>query len=356
MEKLPTYFLGCPTPQGFSTHLFEDIRSGDYTTYIIKGGPGTGKSSMMKKIAHTLCDIDKPELYYCSSDPASLDAVVFRKLKAIIVDGTAPHVVEPEYPGVSQVLVDLGSCWNVDELAANKDKIIETTVANKKCHALVRRYLNAIHSINEDVLTVGESALNKAKLKAYCERLAARLLPRKKHEGKGLISYRQITSITPNGVLTHENLFDGMNVFSINDDFYAVSDRLMKSLAEKAVAMQYKVIVSTSVFHGNNVYEQLIIPEIKTAFVTGSRDLSANVNNINALRFYDRGLLREKRGRLSFDKGIANELVCEAVSILKQAKDIHDELESCYINAMDFKKVDEICEGLINRIRKSKIE
>lgn len=354
MERLQTYFLGCPTPQGFSTHLFDDIRSHGFTTYIIKGGPGTGKSSMMKKIANSLSDIEKPELYYCSSDPASLDAVVFRNLKVIIVDGTSPHVVEPEYPGVSQIFVDLGLCWNLDEMIKNKDGIIKTTVANKKCHALVRRYLNAIHSINEDVFSIGESALNKVKLNGYCERLSARIFPKKKHEGKGSIIYRQITSITPDGVITHDNLFDGMNVFRINDDYYAVSDRLMKFLADKAASMQYNVIVSANVFHGNSVYEQIIIPELKTAFVTGSRDISAGVNNINALRFYDRSILREKRGRLSFDKGIANELICEAVSTLKLAKDIHDELESYYIKAMDFKKVDNICMELINRIKASK--
>lgn len=52
----------------------------------------------MKKIAGELSEIDEPELYYCSSDPDSLDAVVFRKIKAIIVDGTSPHVFEPDYP------------------------------------------------------------------------------------------------------------------------------------------------------------------------------------------------------------------------------------------------------------------
>lgn len=353
MEKQKTYFLGCPTPQGFSTHLFDDIYAGGFKTYIIKGGPGTGKSSMMKKIANELSDIDAPELYYCSSDPASLDAVLFRKLKVIVVDGTAPHVVEPEYPGVSQIIVDLGACWNLDEMKNNREAIIETTVANKKCHELVRRYLTAIHSINEDVYAIGESAINKTKLDSYCERLLVRILPKIKQEGGGSICYRQITSITPDGVITHDSLFKGMNVFRINDDYYAVADRIMKNLAEKA-AMQYDVIVSINVFLGDNVYEQIIIPELKIAFVTGEIELSSAVSNINAQRFYDRNILREKKGRLVFDKGIAGELISEAVSTLNLAKDIHDDLESCYIKAMDFGKVNNICKELIARIRQEK--
>lgn len=133
-----TYFLGCPTPDGFSTHLRDDIDSGEFITYIIKGGPGTGKSSLMKKIAGELSEIDEPELYYCSSDPDSLDAVVFRKIKAIIVDGTSPHVFEPDYPGVREVIVDLGTCWNVDSLKSDRENIISASDRNKNTMRLLR--------------------------------------------------------------------------------------------------------------------------------------------------------------------------------------------------------------------------
>ncbi len=350
MDKVCTYFLGCPTSDGFSTHIRELISAPEYTTYIIKGGPGTGKSSLMKRIANELCDIDMPDLYYCSSDPASLDAVVFNKLKVIVIDGTAPHVVEPVYPGVSQILVDLGSCWNGSELMKNKEKVIDATVCNKKYHDLVKRYLKAIVSLNDDVYTLADECINQSKLEGYCERVAARLFSRKKQDS-GKLSYRQITSITPNGVLTHENVFEGMNVFKIEDDFCAVSDKILKALARYAVEAGYNVIVSTSVFHSCDTYEHIVIPELNTAFATGEIDASAR---INALRFYDRLALREKRKRMAFDRGVAAELIAASVAALKKAKEIHDELESYYINAMDFDKVSAVGDNLIARIKSSK--
>ena len=52
-----SYFLGCSSPEGFHS-FFDELcptHSGGYT-YIIKGGPGTGKSSLMKRINSALTD------------------------------------------------------------------------------------------------------------------------------------------------------------------------------------------------------------------------------------------------------------------------------------------------------------
>lgn len=347
MEKQQTYFLGCPTPDGFLTHLRDDIGSKEFITYIIKGGPGTGKSSLMKRIAKELENVDMPELYYCSSDPDSLDAVLFRKLKVIIVDGTSPHVVEPDYPGVSEIIVDLGRCWDSMKLSSEKENVISATDRNKKYHALAKRYIRAVTSLNDDIMAIGESCLNKAKLDAYCDRLCARLLPKKKN-GCGKISFRQITSVTPKGVLTHSNLFEGKNVYMLDDDNFAVTDHLLKRFAQTAAAMGYEVIASTNVFLSGCTYQHIIIPELNTAFVSGNVSYTAK---INALRFYDRPALRDKRKRLAFDRGVAQELVLETVTALKTAKDIHDELESYYIKAMDFDKVNKAADELIQRIK-----
>ena len=87
------YFLGANTPQGFVSR-FDQLGSAEdgWRKFVIKGGPGTGKSSMMKRIAAELEQYcDEIELVYCSSDIESLDALVVPGIKASIADGTAPH-------------------------------------------------------------------------------------------------------------------------------------------------------------------------------------------------------------------------------------------------------------------------
>ena len=52
----------------------------------------------------------------CSSDPDSLDGVIFPQIRACIADGTSPHVIEPRFPGAVEELVNLGDYWDEEQL------------------------------------------------------------------------------------------------------------------------------------------------------------------------------------------------------------------------------------------------
>lgn len=62
--------------------------------FIIKGGPGVGKSTFMKKVAKEMEKMGYDlEYMHCSSDPNSLDGLVIPAIKVALMDGTSPHVV-----------------------------------------------------------------------------------------------------------------------------------------------------------------------------------------------------------------------------------------------------------------------
>lgn len=77
MKNDISFFLGTNSGTGFHS-LFYDLteHATPYSTFIIKGGPGTGKSGLMKKVAE---ECEKRGLFneklWCSSDPDSLDGV-----------------------------------------------------------------------------------------------------------------------------------------------------------------------------------------------------------------------------------------------------------------------------------------
>ena len=90
-EASTSYFAGGNTAQGFYS-LFRYIPGSETKRLlIIKGGPGTGKSTLLKRLqAKALAAGLKTELFYCSSDPASLDGLSVPALGFAAVDGTAP--------------------------------------------------------------------------------------------------------------------------------------------------------------------------------------------------------------------------------------------------------------------------
>ena len=88
-------FFGASTPDG-SVNYIENLTKPIKNRYFIKGRPGTGKSTFMKKILRKLQDFDYDcEIYYCSFDKNSLDMVLVPELSVCVFDSTAPHELFP---------------------------------------------------------------------------------------------------------------------------------------------------------------------------------------------------------------------------------------------------------------------
>lgn len=114
-------FLGAATWRGavdFVLNLTEDVP----TRIFVKGRPGSGKSTLFKKIAATATErgIDT-EVYHCGFDPNSLDMLVFRSLGVAIFDSTAPHEHFPLRDGDSILdIYELAIAPHTDEKHAEE--------------------------------------------------------------------------------------------------------------------------------------------------------------------------------------------------------------------------------------------
>ena len=117
----------------FSPHTIDKL-------FIIKGGPGTGKSTLMRRIDEQYSERFDTTVILCSSDPESYDGVIIEKdEKAIaLVDGTAPHVMEPMYPGAVEEIVNLGDSFDYEALRSRKNEI--AALSDKKKAAYKRAY------------------------------------------------------------------------------------------------------------------------------------------------------------------------------------------------------------------------
>ena len=115
MEELHL-FAGGNTGIGFYS-CFEDIlpKGQRKRMFYIKGGPGVGKSTLMRRVAQAAAQAGQPvEYYHCSSDPDSLDGIALPGLGWAMMDGTSPHVYDPVTPGARDTLIPLGDCLDAE--------------------------------------------------------------------------------------------------------------------------------------------------------------------------------------------------------------------------------------------------
>ena len=356
MAKNFASFLGANTPRGFVS-LFDELYNPyeNCRAYIIKGGPGTGKSTIMKSVC---AEAEKRgyavERVYCSSDPDSLDGLIIPELGVSIADGTSPHTLEPKFPGACENIINLGDCWDKNNLRKKADEIRSLTLENSLHHRRSSKYLAAAGHIYEENLRIVSRYTDKDKAENFAWRFAKRELPEKKNTQPGKRIKRFISGITPKGKLF---LDSGVKAFAnriiaIDDEYSAVSGAVTERIGEIAVRNGYDVIFCCCPMKTGLGCEHIIVPEKRLALMSVRSEHNTDIEFdriIHARRFLYEGV-KEHGAYLRFNRRLIRELTDEAISALKDAKAVHDRLENIYINAMDFGKLREYTENLCAEI------
>ncbi len=343
-NEFSKYFLGANSAEGFVSHFGDCYDAFDgWRAYIIKGGPGTGKSSFMKYILAKAVDKGYAvELCPCSSDPDSLDAVIIKDIKTVILDGTAPHIVEPKYPGACEEIINLGQFWNSDMLYKNARQIIEVTDQNKRLHKRAAAYISAAGELIYDNFKLSQQFTNLKKVEQFGVKLATRLMPKsKKYAPKEWVRF--IGGITPKGVVAYSDTVDKFykNVIVIDDKYGGASNEIMNAVRKTALTRGYEIITLKNPFLPSKTIDHILVPELSLAFVREYEYMRFDESHrrIHARRFTDINMMRTVRGRCVFNRRTARELLIGAIDTLGIAKLVHDELEKYYIDAMDFKSM-----------------
>lgn len=355
MSKKASFFLGTNSGDGFYS-LFSDITryDGNWRTYVIKGGPGTGKSGLMKKIADKADILGTPcERIWCSSDPASLDAVVLPEKKVAICDGTAPHIVEPQFAGAVEQIINLGEFWDSKALKLNSTKIMKLCSKNGSCHKKVSRLLGAIKELEYDTESMTEDYLDYNKLAAFANEICLKI-PKKTDGSAVNISNRFLSGITPDGITTFYSTVRALcdSVMIISDNYNTVSSKIIDIVYKHAIDCGYSVILCRDLIFTDRI-SHVIIPELSFGLVTSSPICNFKFKadkKVSVSRFFKRGLEAEFGRELEFNREISEMLFSCCTETLKKAKDIHDDLEELYIKNMDFEAVDGLTSRLIKKI------
>lgn len=141
-----SFFAASNTEEGFVSYFGENLRERAERCYIIKGGPGTGKSRLLRELGEAFEAVGGDvEYYYCSSDPASLDGIYARVNGESIafLDGTPPHAEELLRPGTVDSLIDLCRFWNANALRERRTELDRLAREKSNAYAAAYRALKA---------------------------------------------------------------------------------------------------------------------------------------------------------------------------------------------------------------------
>lgn len=353
MQKTLKYFLAANSCEGFISHFADCYNPKDgWKAYIIKGGPGTGKSSFMKRIAHTADNKNEPYvLCPCSSDPHSLDAVILPERKTVIMDGTAPHTLDPRYPAVCEEILNFGQFWDAEKIG-DREKITEITDRNKTLHQTAQKYLMAAGQIILDTYKTALACTKKVETKSFAARLCKKYIPQK--SGTSYEWQAFLGGTTPEGIITYpETILNSChNLVIISDKYRACSNIIINEVRNHCLINGYEIITLKNPLLPTLITDHIIIPELSLAFVTEDNTctFATDTRRIHARRFTGNKLLHSYLPRLKLNRKVTKSLLLAATDTLKKAKAVHDQLESFYINAMDFEAVSSFTEKFIKKV------
>lgn len=348
------YFLGGNTPSGFYS-LYHQLSDPERfrALYIIKSGPGSGKSTLMRRVErHAQAAGLETEEVLCSGDPDSLDAVMIPALGAAVVDGTAPHVVEPHCPGAVDRYIDLSGFYDRPGLQPLKEQL-QTAFSEYQSHyKRVYRCLGAAGELRRDMSELLTAPAVQQKLAKRAAGIISREL-KKPAGGDGRADQRFLSAVTHKGPLTLWGTVEAQagRVYELADSS-GLAHHLLNPILTAGLAAGHRAVACPDPMAPDRL-AHVLFPDLALAFVSSSPEQPWPHRAYRRLRLdamVDADACRAAKPRLRFTRRVAAALTEEAVAGLAQAKAAHDRLERLYNPFVDFDAVMDTADRLADEI------
>ena len=359
MDKLTGFFIGCSSPEGFTAYLdelYNPHKNG--FAYIIKGGAGTGKSTLMKKIYYILTDKGIPsECIFCSSDPDSLDAIIVPELCCCVADGTNPHAIEPKYYGVCEEIINLGDYLDKAQLKEKKEQIIELSDLNKSQHKNCEKLLQGAAVAQEEIKRIVVPLLNSDLIKEAARKIIEKEFKNPKAQ-KGKQIHRFISAPTSKGLYFNKEAVLKLcsRFYILDDNFSCFAPSFLSLIGRYALNCGFDIISSPNPLSNKKDLEHILIPQLKLGFLTSSKLNKIELENsksINISKFIDREAYKKSANKIRFYLKARDEFIEDSLKALKSSKISHDKLESMYMGAMDFSCIDSLALDICDKMLKN---
>lgn len=346
MKDLTKFFLGANSHINFVSYFKQlQEQSDSMQLLILKGGPGSGKSSLMKRvIKYALLNNHEVEIIPCASDPNSIDAFIDKTADFSMMDGTAPHTEDPSLPGANHHILYTGDLWDTATLGKYSSKIKSLNGRIGDHHKGACSYIKAASALLNENLCYSKKYINRPAISDFAAEIS-RFFSKGNYADE---KTRLLSAVSVGEIKYFKETLPLLadKIFVIEDDFGSAADFLMKSIKHSAISQGTQIINCPCSIMPEKT-DHIIIPDAKIAVVTQNRFLPVDFGEKkNAQDFYlkmpDCALLQARQSD-------AQKLLEKACTLVREAKLLHDDLEGIYKNAMDFSGMDGFFDDIIKK-------
>ncbi|MGN1227372.1 MAG: hypothetical protein ACI4TX_01885 [Christensenellales bacterium] len=330
MSKVYHYLASANTGNGFVDNFDYILNKNlNHFCFILKGGSGTGKSTLLKKVGKNFENANYDvEYFHCSSDFNSLDGVRIIDLNVSIIDGTAPHTKDSILPSVYDKIVNLGDYIDF-KVSAHKKKILNLVELKKQQYDTIYNYLNICNKLEEITFNENIKDFNIDNYNQIYKQILIKL-NLKQQKTNANIRKLFIHYIGDNGIENAINLNNYKQVITINEDNYT-NYKILNQLQNEINNFGYSTIQ----------FYDIISNKITAIYVEKLRILILS-NNTN----------KHNKNIINFNEKIKNNVLHKVSNALNKAKKHHKEIEKIYIENVDFEGINELTSKLILDILK----
>ncbi len=335
---------------GFKSYFSEIFDPYKFTRiFILKGGPGTGKSSILKKLCKYA---EESNLYYeifrCSSDPASLDAVIIKngKYSVAVLDGTAPHERDACIPGAADEIINLGKAWNKKELCSARKEIESLNKSKSNAYKNAYRYLSISSIFNKNIKAEIANHFDFCSAKKECEDLFELFKDSKDNE----LNTRLISSFSKDGYKRNICFEENVKANYKITGKYETSNLLLSILSKMLIDNNMNFTIIPSPLDEDNV-EGIYLKEKNAAIISNNSENQYNDIVCNASKFIKSDFYIKSENMVNKFEEHRNFYQTLAAKELSLASEYHFMLEKIYTPLMDFSIIDNIFDELLENIK-----
>ncbi len=342
------YFAAANSGSGFVSYygeIFDPVRFG--RTYLIKGGPGTGKSSLMRRAAEAA---ERRGLsvvrYACSSDPDSLDGIIVGENRFAMLDATAPHLKDPVLPGAADELIDLGRFWHRERLISAREEILSLNTRKKEAYVRAYLWLSGVQAAERNIRCLLAVCTDYPKLRRAVSRYLQGIPSGKGEEKPGLID-----SVGMRGRVCIDTMQKKAVRTYVLRGTRGGGDIFLRELRTECSARKINFVYAPRA-DDPTALNGLYFPDAGVAFVDESCavDSYGEDKSVNMERFLKADCLRKVRRELRHAARTRAMMEEGAAYAFSEIREAHFALENIYMDAMDFSALNAYGNALIERI------